>query len=56
VPRILSNDVTDKVRTDLESLNVLIVDHNESSQEGYGLPLLDVERLLKERATCRIGR
>ncbi|MCP4304929.1 MAG: DUF1992 domain-containing protein [bacterium] len=56
VPRILSGDVTDKVRTDLESLNVMIVDHNESSQEGYGLPLLDVERQLKERATRRTGR
>ena len=53
--QILSNDVTEKVRTDLESFNVLIVDHNESSKEGYGLPLLDVDRLPKERATHRTG-
>ena len=57
VPLALAGNVEQEARTKLESLNVEIVANNDSSRhEGNGLPLLDVERLLKERAIRRSGR
>ena len=50
LPRILAGTVEHEVRARLESLNTKIKQHNTSSPAGEGLPLLDVDRLLVERA------
>ena len=57
VPLALAGNVEQEAKTKLESLNVQIVVNNDSSRhEGNGLPLLDVESLLKEWAIRRSGR
>ncbi len=50
LPRILAGTVEHEVRQRLESLNAKIKQHNTSSPVGEGLPLLEVDRLLVERA------
>lgn len=49
LPRILSGADLVEMRTALEALNEKIREHNAASPRNE-LPLLDVERLLKERA------
>lgn len=51
IPRILAGTVEHKVRTDLESLNAQIEQHNARFAEGNVVPLLDVAALMRERAS-----
>lgn len=53
LPRVLAGVVEHDVRARLESLNTKIKQHNTSSPGGEALPLLDVDRLLVERAGRR---
>ena len=55
LPRVLAGTVTDDVRAGLESLNTRINKHNSVAPPGGGLPPLDVDGLMKERAARRSG-
>lgn len=48
LPRVLAGTVEHETRSGLESLNTKIKAHNARATEGNDLPLLDVDRLLKE--------
>lgn len=49
LPRILAGTVIEEIRAGVEFLNARIVEHNEANPRNV-LPLLDVERLVQERA------
>ena len=53
LPRILSGTVEHEARAGLESLNAEINEHNARAPEGNDLPLLEVDRLLREWAQRR---
>jgi hypothetical protein len=47
LPRTLSGNVIEEIRSGLESLNARIFEHNDA-HPGSALPLLDVDRLVLE--------
>lgn len=53
VPRVLAGTVERETRVCLESLNTEIAEHNTKAPEGNDLPLLDVDRLLRDWARRR---
>lgn len=55
LPRLLAGSVEHKVRAGLESLNTKIEEHNERVPQVNGLPLLDIEELLRGWVVRRGG-
>lgn len=53
LPVVLAGTVEGEVRTGLESLNAQIAAHNGAVEAGNGVPLLDVESLIREWAQRR---
>jgi hypothetical protein len=48
LPLVLADTVAHRIRSGLESINTRIAEHNASVPVGNDLPLLEVDRLLRE--------